>query len=364
MILYITRKYPPSVGGMQRFNFKLLSNLENITPIASIKWGGSQNYLPLFLIYAFLKALWICLTKPISCIYLSDGLLSPFGYILKLITRKPVVANIHGRDIAFDFKPYQVIIPWALRRMDKVICVSKELMNECIKRKVPEKILHVIPNGVDIEDFVVPDNLKGDFTVNGYHSKDWKGKYILLTIGRLVPKKGVDSFLKNIYPKIIKEKSNVLYLIVGGGPLLNNVKEIIQQNNLSKHVIVLGQVSMDSGNLAKVYQRSDIFVMPNVRVKDDMEGFGIVAIEGGAAGLPVVASNVDGIAEAIVDQENGFLIKDKQYDDFANQVLELLSNDEIRKEFGNKAKEYVQTHYSWKTIAQNYLKQFTDELHK
>ena len=57
--------------------------------------------LPFFLVYAFFTSLVICLLFPISCIYVSDGLLSPLGFILKILTRKPVIVNIHGRDIAF-----------------------------------------------------------------------------------------------------------------------------------------------------------------------------------------------------------------------------------------------------------------------
>ena len=159
MILYITRKFPPSVGGMQRFNFKLTSHLGKMTDMSLIAWGGSQGILPFFVIFAFFKALFLCAVKPVKCIYVSDGLLSPLGLLLKAITRKPVVANIHGRDIAFRMKLYQTVIPWSLRKLDKVICVSQELKKACIQRGVPDKILHVIPNGVDVNDFEIEKTL-------------------------------------------------------------------------------------------------------------------------------------------------------------------------------------------------------------
>ena len=358
MILYITRKFPPSIGGMQRFNFKLAYHLrkKNIK-IHLVAWGGNQIFLPIFILYSFFCSLLICLFNKIECIYLSDGLLSPLGVLLKTITHKKTVATIHGRDIAFDLKPYQRTIQWALKKTDKISCVSSALKEECIKRGVPASKITVIPNGVDIEDFH-GTNINNKNIINQITGRNLNEYKILITVGRLVKKKGVDSFLKNIFPKILKQYDKVAYLIVGDGPLKEEITTLINQNKLQDNVFLTGQLSMDSGQLINIYNTADIFVMPNVPVNDDMEGFGIVAIEAGAAGIPVVASRVDGIAQAIVDDENGFLCDYNNYDQFANIVLRLLNNDEHRKLFGQKAKRYVENHYSWKHIAGQYANLF------
>src|SRR3989338_2234576 len=202
MILYITRKFPPSIGGMQRFNFKFVNSLKKIADVDLIAWGGGQIILPFFVLFALLKSFYACLTKPISYIYIADGLLSPLGYFLKLITRKPVIVTIHGKDIAFSLKIYQIVIPWCLRRVDKVVCVSNKLKEECRIRGVKEEKLLVIPNGVDIEDFQTQTIDKSrEFTRCVGHPLN--NRKILLTVGRLVPKKGIDSFIKNILPRII-----------------------------------------------------------------------------------------------------------------------------------------------------------------
>lgn len=360
MILYITRKFPPSVGGMQRFNFKLVSHLGKITDISLISWGGNQSILPFFLIFAFVKALFICTIKPIKCIYVSDGLLSPLGLILKLITRKPTVANIHGRDIAYKLKLYQIIVPWSLRRLDKIICVSHELRNECIKRGVPDKILHVIPNGVDIDDFDTNKNSFDKKKLGEMIGASIEDRKILLTVGRLVPKKGVDNFIANIFPKIIEKDPKVIYLIAGDGPLNNKIRSIINEKGLQNNVFLLGKISMNSGQLASIYGLSDIFVMPNVPVSGDMEGFGIVALEAGAAGLPVVASKVDGITDAIKDGRNGFLINHDDHDRYAKKIIDLIQNKDHRKDFGLKTKTFVRENYSWPDIAKQYFTHFED----
>ena len=358
MILYITRKFPPSVGGMQRFNFKLVTNLSKLTEIYLIKWGGGQWFLPLFLKWAFARSLYAGLTRKISCIYVSDGLLSPLGLVLKWILRKPVIANIHGRDIAFNLSIYQAIVPWCLRRMDKVICVSTYLKGECRKRGVLEERLCVIPNGVDIEDFDILLSAGHRTKLEEMMGTSIGQRKIIVTVGRLVAKKGVDFFIKNILPRLQMLFPEFIYLIVGDGPLKEKIDALIKEKHLEKTVCRIGVVSMAGGMLAAIYKQAHVFAMPNVRVEGDMEGFGIVALEAGAAGLPVVAFKVNGIIDAVQDKESGSLIEENDYEAFAQTLAELLKNEDTREKTGEKAKKFVEANYSWQEIAKRYLKQF------
>ncbi len=358
MILYITRKFPPSVGGMQRFNLKLTVNLRPLTQVYLIKWGGEQWFLPFFLVIAFFHSLFIVSTRKIACIYVSDGLLSPLAFVLKIILRKPAVINIHGEDIAFDMGLYQAVIPWCLKRMDKVICVSEYLKKECLKRGVAASRLHVIPNGVDMDDFDVPIVPEYKNHLEALIGAPIQGRKIILTVGRLVSKKGVDSFIINILPRLKKIYSNFIYLVVGDGPLKKRIQGLIKDGSWEDTVYLIGSVPMDGGMLPAIYKMAHIFAMPNVSMEGSAEGFGIVAIEAGASGLPVVATQVDGIAEAVKDTENGWLINEKDYDSFAQQLAQLLQDETARQIAGEKAKKFVAHHYSWKEIAKRYLAQF------
>jgi len=341
---------------MQRFNVKLYSHLSKISNVSLISWGGSQAILPFFLTFAFLRGLFLCWTKPIQCIYVSDGLLSPLGLLLKVLTRKPVVCNIHGRDIAFEFAPYQIIVPWCLQRVNRVICVSQALKEECLKRKVSEKILTVIPNGVDLEDF--NNGGEGRERLEEMVGISLEDKKVLLTVGRLVPKKGVDAFISNVLPRIVQSDPSIIYLVAGDGPLKARIESMVTQSGLQNHVFLLGKVLMEGGLLTALYQEADVFVMPNVPVADDMEGFGIVALEAGASALPVVASKVDGIAEAVRDGENGILLEHTDHQGFADTIQNLLRDEPGRLQFGQRAKDFVRDYYSWGRIAQQYWVQF------
>ena len=354
MLLYITRKFPPSIGGMQRFNYKLSFYLRKTKEFHIISWGGDQLFLPIFLITAFLKTFYYFIFKTVNCIYISDGLLSPFGLVLKKIFGLPVVGTIHGRDIAFNNKIYQKIVPWSLKRLDKIACVSYTLQNECIKRNIPEHLIEVIPNGIDIEDFECTVSPAHISHFESLAQTSFKKKRILITVGRLVPKKGVHSFLINILPLVVKKNPDVIYLSVGEGPLEAEIRTIIIDRQLQEHAFLIGEVGMDSNLLPAVYNIADIFIMPNIPVDNDLEGFGIVALESCASGKPVIASKVDGIPDAIKNGENGILIQHSDYLYFSEKILELLENHGAYREISQKCKQYVAEHYSWGKIANQY----------
>ncbi|MFH1360102.1 MAG: glycosyltransferase family 4 protein [Candidatus Omnitrophota bacterium] len=345
---------------MQRFNEKLVAHLRKKTQFQLLVWGGSQIFLPFFVFWAFLRSSYVCLWQKIACIYVSDGLLSPLGVVLKYLFRKPLIVTIHGKDAAFSFILYQKVLAWSLKNADRVICVSQELKEACLQKSVPLNKIEVIPNGVDVEDFNVEPTLEDIDAIEKKIGQSLRGRRILLTVGRLISKKGVDSFILNILPRILEKNRNLLYLIVGDGPLKRKIQNTIDAKEWNDYVHLFGSLPMGSHLLKKIYALSDIFVMPNVPVVGDIEGFGIVALEAAASGLPVVASAVDGITDAIRDRENGFLIEYDQYGAFAEKIIEMLGNDSYRKSCGLRAREFVKENYSWQSITQRYFQLFED----
>jgi glycosyltransferase involved in cell wall biosynthesis len=360
MLLYITRKNAPSIGGMQRFNQKLVQHLKKRMEFRLFSWGRSQALMPVFLLSVFCRALVLGMRKKISLIYLADGLMSPLGVLLKTILKVKVVASIHGRDIAFSFPGYLKIIPRALRRLDRVICVSKQLEEECRRLGVPAEILSSIPNGVEIADFSWNDD-RPPRDAAGL-PVDLEGRTVLITVGRLVPKKGVNRFVRDILPALVAQAPDLLYLAVGDGPLKKEIAELVAAKGIGDNVLLVGDVPMDDVRLQALYNCADIFVMPNVLVPGDIEGFGIVALEAGAAGLPVVASRLQGIQEAVVPGENGILIRWDDTEDYIATLLDLIAHPEKRRELGKSARRFVAEHYAWETIAARYREAFTSVL--
>lgn len=364
-VLYITRKYPPSVGGMQRVCYQLAQSLAQITSIKIIAWGGGQYFLPLFVSWAGLQASFFLLLhrKDKIIVHLGDGLLSPLGVALKILFDVPVTVTIHGRDIAFSNKIYQLIIPKALTRLDKVICVSHQIKYECIKRGIPSNQCVVIPNGINNSEFSVEvSEEKKRELIEKITGRIFKKKnYVLLTVGRLVPKKGIDFFIEKVLLHILAQENNVIYLVVGDGILRSQIETIIWQQKLQNHVFLLGQLALNDNLLKTLYAVADLFIMPNIPVIGDFEGFGVVALEASASKLYIVAARTDGIQDSVKNGINGSLVKPGNVNEFVTTILNLLREDEKTKQIRKQqARQLVETEFGWKTIAITYLNLFND----
>ncbi len=163
-------------------------------------------------------------------------------------------------------------------------------------------------------------------------------------------------FLTEVMPRILAHRQDICYLIVGEGPQRDLIETRITSLHLEDHVVLLGRV--DDDTLRAAYHVTDLFVMPNIPVQNDIEGFGLVALEAAAAGRYVVASRLDGIPEAIVPGQNGTLLDPLDSEAFASTIVELLEDDEQRKALGANAREFVRSHYSWDIIARRYQQIF------
>lgn len=354
-VLFITRKFPPIKGGMEKVAYGLYRYLSEIINVKLVKWGGSNKWLPLVLPYFLSKSFWILFTKKIDAIYLQDGLLSPLGLVLKMFG-KPVVITIYGLDIVYKNKFYQFLIPRCIKILDKIICISQATKQECIKRKIPEKKITVIPPGISDEFYINEDKETLKSELNKKLDLKLEDKKVLLSVGRLVERKGFHWFVGNIIPKLLKQRNDFVYLIAGDGIFRGRIKNAIANNGLEDYVIMPGKV--DDEVLKLLYNASDILVMPNIKVKGDMEGFGIVALEAASCGVPVVASNLEGIRDAVIEGENGFLVEQKNISEFSDKIIELLSNKDLRETIGRRARKVITERFSWEKISKLYLESF------
>ncbi len=198
------------------------------------------------------------------------------------------------------------------------------------KMKIDPSKITVIPGGVKFEVFQA--------------TKIEKMKNQILYVGRLSPNKRIDVLISAI-AKIKTNIPDICLHIVGTGPLLRSLEQLVIHHDLKDGVIFHGFLPED--DLIRLYKSSTLFVLPSVK-----EGFGIVLLEAMAAGTPIIAANQKDSAtiELIDDQENGLLFKPNSIDDLADKIIRILKNDELRnkliKNGVNKAKNY-----SWNVIS-------------
>jgi len=349
-ILYITRKYPPSVGGMQKFNYDLVTELQKTIDVDLIALGRGQYHLAWFLPYAFFQGM----RKKFEAIHIGDGLLTPVGWVLSKIKKKPYTATVYGLDITYKNKLYQsAVIPF-INKANKVICISENTRNLCLERGCDAKNTVMIPCGIPVSNRKGPDKKKAREQIARRYNIN-ADNLILLSVGRLVKRKGIAWFLRQVQPSL----KNTTLIVAGEGPERDEVNKVARG---MERVRILGQV--DDDLLQLLYRGSDAFVMPNIKVEGDVEGFGIVLLEAGQNGLYSFASNIDGIPAAVRENENGRLLESGNAGDWIKELARFEGKRDILEKMGEQAREYVINNYSWERIAEEYKNVWAEILGK
>lgn len=323
-VLFVARAYPPQEGGMERFASDFYNNYKKIGEIELLaNTGGNKSFLAfLFKVLAFI----IVNARKFDVIHFSDAILSPFIPIIRIFSNAKISFTVHGLDIVYPHYGYQVYIPYFLKKADKIIAVSNYTKMQCLSRGIPDKKIMVIPNCLKF-DKVNQFSGKKKTTVLSKFNITREGKIILLTIGRLIKRKGHVWFLQNVF---INLPNNYIYIIAGCGPEQGKIIKTIHELGLTDKVYVLGRITDEEKNC--LYQVSNLFIMPNIKVVNDQEGFGIVIIEAGSYGLPVIATNIEGISDAVIEGKTGRLIEDKDSQGFIDAIIyPNINNESIKK---------------------------------
>ncbi len=344
--LCLSRAYPPVIGGIERQNYELFTSLAAMAEVKIIANRHGKKNLPFFLPLVLLRAL--VLLPKYDAILLGDGMLSIIGWFIKLLSNKKVVCIIHGLDVTFPNHIYQRL--WIRRfmpRIDLFIAVSEETRRECIRRGLPAEKVEVVPNGVNLRDFYCdPD--KSDLTaLLGVANEN---KRIILTVGRLVRRKGVAWFIASVMPKLPEE---VIYLVVGEGEDRPAIEHAIMENHLDDRVVLLGHADEDQKK--QLYAIADLYIQPNIQVAGDIEGFGLVVLEAGASCTWVIAAKLEGLQEAVMDGKNGILVEAGNEDEFVQEINKYLLDVALRNRLGKEARIFVGERFEWYRIAQRYF---------
>lgn len=351
-VLFITRRFPPSVGGMERFAYDLTVALERqALGLKKVAWGGSNKWLPLVLPWLFARALWaVWRNPPVDVIHVQDSALAPLAWTIHKLSGKPFVVVAHGLDVTFPNRVYQAAIPWFVRRAAAVVCNSSATRAELLARGVDESSARVIPLGVNDTALGVGVDRQELATFEGL--PDLASGRVLLTVGRLVKRKGVEWFVTNVMPTLLGD-FQIIYLVAGEGPERSSIEAAIEAVGLTGRVHLLGYVDESAKWL--LYRSCDVFVMPNIKVPGDMEGFGIVAHEAAISEAPVVASDLEGITEALADGKNAILVTPEDVDGYVREIQAFLVDETRRLNFGRGAREFTLGKFEWDAIGARYV---------
>lgn len=346
-ILFISRAYPPIVGGIENQNYELSVWLSKIADVTTIVNRKGKKALPWFLPITALRTLWIA--SRYDAIVLGDGVLGIIGFLCKKIHPNiPVIAVVHGLDLTYTSALYQ---KWWVRTflpaLDKLIAVGNETIRVGVERSIPENKFVFIPNGVNTDTYFHTHDRSELEQLLG---QSLEGKKVILTLGRLAKRKGVAWFILNVFPHL---SHDTLYIVAGDGVDKENIRNAIQETNLSSRIHTFGFVDHTTRNI--LLNTCDLFVQPNIRITGDMEGFGISVIEAASCQLPVVASRLEGLKDAIQDGESGFLVEAENADAYREKIQTLLADKDALVQFGIRARQYIIDHFHWSSVSKRYL---------
>jgi len=351
-VLFVTRCYPPATGGMERFAHDLHGAISKKTDTLLLSWGGSKKALVFVMPYFFVRSFWYLLRGKVDVIHAQDGVVSILLASLAMLFKKPLVVVIHGLDVTYKSGLYQKLIKWSLGRAKGVVCISSAAKAEVVGRGIDAEKVVVIPLGITDEQFM-DDKKRAKAEVQKFVPKLQPNTKLILSVGRLVKRKGVDWFVTHVLPSVAENNPDVLFVVSGEGAWRPSIEAAIETSNMQDHVLLMGRSSDEQ--LKYLYNAADCFVMPNITVPGDMEGFGRVLLEAALCETPVVASGIEGIVDAIIDNQNGVLLPELDDQQYVKTVLDILNNVNESSKAGVVARKYTLAHYNWQAISDRYV---------
>ncbi|MGH9013421.1 MAG: glycosyltransferase family 4 protein [Acidimicrobiia bacterium] len=254
--------------------------------------------------------------------------LAPIAWVAARAAKSPFVVWCYGIEVWGSLRRS---VRAALTRADRLLAIS-EFTADRLDEAVPGARTRttVVSPGATVVD--IPDDPVA------------RDSMLVLTVSRLDPEhayKGVDTLLL-AWPRVLMEVPNAHLTVVGDGGARAHLEGLARRLDVGKSVCFLGRVSDDE--LRSLYARTGLFALPGrarLGARPEGEGFGVVFLEAGAAGLPVVAGDAGGAREAVVDGETGLLVDPEDPDDVAEAIVWVLTDPAVARRLGTAGRRHA-----------------------
>jgi len=180
-----------------------------------------------------------------------------------------------------------------------------------------------------------------------------EGKKVILTVSRLVERKGQDVLIR-AFALVRQQVPEVVLLIVGTGPYEPSLRKLVWELQLESQVRMLGE--LENNFLSQYYNLCEVFALISRESENDVEGFGLVYLEAGACGKPVVAGRSGGVPEAVVDGVTGLLVNPLSEEETAAAIIHLLTHPQLARTLGKNARHRLEQQFQWELRAQRLRK--------
>jgi phosphatidylinositol alpha-1,6-mannosyltransferase len=284
--------------------------------------------------------------RPKACLisgYYSSHFAAGF-WLMRLVGTIPYGMITYGLDMSLPEPRFvEPIKRFLLSQADVVITISEASKRKVLSLGASEGQTKLLFPSVDATVFSPTD-------ATGLRRRlGLDGKRVVLTVGRLVPRKGHKMVLKAV--ATLRDKTpDLVYVIVGEGPNRGALMGLTNDLQLQDRVVFAGFVPDDV--LPEYYSLCDVFVMPSYEVRPgDYEGFGIVYLEANACGKPVIGGRHGGTVDAVVHGKTGLLVDPSSVEEIASAIGRLLGDDGLARRLGNNGRRRVEREFTCETAA-------------
>ncbi len=382
-LMLITQDFPPEVGGIQTYSYEYARQLSKYCEYFAViapskpdsKLTDKKLNFPVFRFNISNSLLFLKLYRELGNIVEQNNIDATFhaqwhttlpaASLRNKGKLEKVFCAVHGRELLFNPYHKKFILENiynryrknSLQKVDHLYPVSDFTSNELEKYGIEKDKKTVQHNGTDLSQFNknLVDEKSRKRIIERYNLS---GKKVVLTVCRLVSRKGVDIVIKAI-KKLSDKYPDLVYIVIGSGPEMDHYKELARNLAVDDKVIFTGRVE-DEKEFTAFYDVSDVFVMVPRSGKSNVEGFGIVYLEANAFGLPVIGSKSGGIPSAIADGETGLLVDEDNPEQLVTALDKLLGNRDYARKLGNNGLMRIKNELNWEVLG----KKLYDDLQK
>ena len=288
------------------------------------------------------------------------GASAPLGLLAKSLRKagaKHIVALTHGHEVWWARMP---LFSAALRRIgaqaDQMTYLgefTRGAVANALLREDHSKLVH-LPPGVDLTRFT-----PGAKSVQLQKKWGIEDAPVIVSIGRLVARKGSDQLIKAM-PEVLKQFPKSKLLLAGTGNYQRRLEKLVRNLKVQDSVVFTGRVEHDL--LPDYFRLGDIFAAPcRSRYGGlEVEGLGIVYLEASACGVPVIAGKSGGAPDAVLDGKTGLLVNGRNHREVGSAVIKLLSDQALRQKMGADGRVWMEQLWSWEGIGARFEEIITD----
>jgi phosphatidylinositol alpha-1,6-mannosyltransferase len=364
--LVVTNDFPPRAGGIQAFVHNVLLHQDPASVVVyAPKWKRDAAFDAEQPFPVIRHRTSLMLPEPMvlnkarqiaadfDCTRVLFGAAAPLGLLAPRLRSQgmgPIVAMTHGHEAAWASTPGARQVMRSIgSSVDTVTYLgeyTRSRIASALTMPAASRMRRLVP-GVDVDAFHPSVRDRGADLRAQLGLAD---RPVVVVVSRLMPRKGQDTLIRAL-PLIQRDVPDAALLIVGGGPYRSTLDKLVLEHHLSDSVVLTGTVAWE--DLPAHYAAGDVFAMP-CRTRNrgwDVEGLGIVYLEAGAIGLPVIAGDSGGAPDAVLDGQTGFVVNGRDIPLVARHVAKLLSEPQLAARMGQRGRQWVEQQWTWPTVS-------------